>query len=232
MRAFFICFNVPNGFVSEVPHCSRDLELTGTASSFISVGTRRGARVREPPSGRKAPGCVCRGGERRRRGSRGARKLPALSQPAGPRARPRLCGESTPASRAPSPKGPYSKRVSFDSACRNHLHIFCTSLAVSLEPGSCGFGEGSGAGLPGGPQPGPEREEEAVRGAELWGWAWGRPWCGSPRPAPAHLRRDPPTGTGHAELPASAGPQAARGRSCAAGKGPPAPRNQVVLSFR
>jgi hypothetical protein len=33
----------PNGFVSEVPHCSRDLELTGTASSFISVGTRRGA---------------------------------------------------------------------------------------------------------------------------------------------------------------------------------------------
>lgn len=37
---YYFCLNVPNGFVSEVPHCSRDLELTGTASSFISVGMR------------------------------------------------------------------------------------------------------------------------------------------------------------------------------------------------
>lgn len=169
MRAFFICFNVPNGFVSEVPHCSRDLELTGTASSFISVGTRRGAWVREPPSGRKAPGCVCRGGERRRRGSRGARKAPALSQPAGPGPGRASAGRAPRLPARPHPKDPTANGWSFDSACRNHLHIFCTSLAVSLEPGSRGFGEGSGAGLPGGPQPGPEREKEAVRGAELWG---------------------------------------------------------------
>lgn len=72
---FFIRFNVPNGFVSEVPHCSRDLEVTGTASSFTAVGTslRAGRCAESAFQGREGQG----------RGA-GLQHLPAAAPPKGP----------------------------------------------------------------------------------------------------------------------------------------------------
>lgn len=74
-RVFFIRFNVPNGFVSEVPHCSRDLEVTGTASSFTAVGTslRAGRCAESAFQGREGQG----------RGA-GLQHLPAAAPPKGP----------------------------------------------------------------------------------------------------------------------------------------------------
>lgn len=80
---FFICFNVPKGFVSEVPHCSRDLELTGTASSFISLGqdAELGGVESQLLGGRKAATPVCVGGGRvvrRWKGQGGSRRSPPI----------------------------------------------------------------------------------------------------------------------------------------------------------
>lgn len=73
---FFIRFNVPNGFVSEVPHCSRDLEVTGTASSFTAVGiSLRAGRCTESAFQGRRPRPWC-GGSSTFRGSTAQRTPP------------------------------------------------------------------------------------------------------------------------------------------------------------
>lgn len=136
-----------------MPHCSRDLELTGTASSFIPVGTRRrvgwcaeslfrGKRSRQAARAQRGGAEV--------RGPGGSRAAAPSSSP------PLRVGRTSASCGSPHRKDRYAKRVSFNFACKkqtkkkkrkkerkkNHLHIFCMSLTVSGEPGP---GRGSGA---------------------------------------------------------------------------------------
>lgn len=100
-----------------MPHCSRGLELTGTASSFILWGQDQvGGQERSS----RSP-CPAGGGGG---GGAGTREGSTLAP-------------------QPSPKGPYAKRVSFNFACKKLiLHIFCMSLTVPIEPGPCASTEG------------------------------------------------------------------------------------------
>ncbi|KAF6119795.1 hypothetical protein HJG60_010201 [Phyllostomus discolor] len=61
-------------------------------------------------------------------------------------------------------KRTFVKRVSFNFACKKIiLHIFCTSLTVPIEPGPCGFAEGSRHNLdPAPPQRGKRKQQEAA----------------------------------------------------------------------
>lgn len=115
-----------------MPHCSRGLELTGTASSFILWGQDQvGGQERSS----RSP-CPAGGGGG---GGAGTREGSTLAP-------------------QPSPKGPYAKRVSFNFACKKLiLHIFCMSLTVPIEPGPCASTEGKRTRPPwgGGGQPWP-----------------------------------------------------------------------------
>lgn len=142
-----------------MPHCSRDLELTGTASSFISLGQDaelggvesqlfgRGARKAATPV------CVHGGRVVRRRwkaqggSAREGQALPprCISGPV-PGTSSRLGHKRDPQLPAVAfTERTFVKRVSFNFACKKIiLHIFCTSLTVPIEPGPCGFAEGRG----------------------------------------------------------------------------------------
>lgn len=153
---FFICLNVPKGFVSEVPHCSRDLELTEQRlHSFRWDKTQSWVVRRVSFSGeeKQQPQCVSREVEGRGGGGR-------VGEGAPEKAAALPCGISSPVPGASLPLGhtrdpplpvvalterTFVKRVSFNFACTKLiLHILCTSLTVPIEPGPCGSAEGGG----------------------------------------------------------------------------------------
>lgn len=223
---FFICFNVPKGFVSEVPHCSRDLELTGTASSFISLGqdAELGGMERQLCWGREAATPVCvHGGRvvrrRRRKGQGGSKRSPprCVSGPA-PGTSSRLGHEKDPQLPAVAlTKRTFVKRVSFNFACKKIiLHIFCTSLTVPIEPGPCRFAEESGHDFPR-TQPDPkEGGGSRKRRRELRSREGGRGGAAaSPRSPAAACRHRPPSPKFQPRSPPAA-------RQPPAGKGQPA----------
>lgn len=100
-----------------MPHCSRGLELTGTASSFISWGQDQV------------------GGQERSSRS----PCPAGAVGAGARAP----GRGPPWLPSPHPKDPMLNGcLSTLLVKKLILHIFCMSLTVPIEPGPCASTEG------------------------------------------------------------------------------------------
>lgn len=125
-------------------------------------------------------------------------------------------------------KRTFVKRVSFNFACKKIiLHIFCTSLTVPIEPGPCGFAEGSRHNLdPAPPQRGKRKQQEAAgAGARRKGGVA----TAATHPPPSLPCHSPASGSPSLQGPGRPTELHQQLASLHQGSGPPAKKGQLAL---